>query len=1467
MVWYMAFTYAFIFPLSVFAEDQFDLNTNVVTSSDFATPSSSLPSIFISDVSSTSDVSMVLDLSSTLENLQTGFIPETNTVFSHIVDAPVVDNIVSSTLFYPSVMRSLGKNSAQDFKNFVKGQKDNLENLNIDKSKKEKYLRRLARQAQTLPGVEKTFWQETKDFFSDIFSDEDSVEVPSVKVDSNEIKIPRSPSQFRFASSTSKIKKLDQAKVRPFPSQKIPRVLKDILKVEKVQAAMSDADLPQREDVIFDESEVAVTTEMKELVAELKNNPVKITNYLRENIMYEPYLGAKKGSIGCFIEKKCNDIDSSSLSIALFRAAGIPAHYKQSVAIFSVDQLKNMLLVDETKTVYAALSLNHVPVFTISDRDIGPDIETADFSLETHFALQWVHSEIFYSYDERRGDLDKQWLPVDVVVKQYQKTNHPILHERANFDTQEFWKNYLRHETDLSPVDTYRNDIRAQTGVDPLNSLSYSQIQSKALSFLPLTLPYFVGTGHALSGNIETEIFSSVPDALRYQVRLTLEKENGGERVFSHNFFASDIQNQEISVNYTGVTDEDNAVMEHFGGISLTPSELVDLTPIVQVGQEKIESDGATLLLGESLLMRFELVLDEDILYTDEKYSLVGNNEGIYITLSQIQDSNFSNPSQILTQGNSAIAWKYLKTLQEKGKFLSESLDYAYNVHFARAVVTQNRIVSEFEGTPTTFDFAGLTIDTSIYVMDYSRCGDYKNHQKDFRLLFGLEESFLEGKIFEDLSGLSGISTVTGLQYASTHNDYFVETITLENENVIDTLDFSLNTREHMHRAVQSGATVITPDRLVQQGSFRGVLYIVLHVDGTATYAIGEQALQNGAWTFDTLEITTWNEGNRVPDFAYQIVKNGNWFIYKENGNKNIYCNIGVADFDRIVQGQDAPGWSIERYGLPCLLDTKNGPYRFGNHDHNFILATNGVYFQSDSDQYNYWKSLPEVVSDLRAKFPDENIHMSNVYPYWGTLTYAKGNPNWDKQEKITQLSVFSPKSREVYEIKNEMAKKYISGKKIVEQYVPAFLGFPLGEQDVALQSIAETNGFYQNFTGGQMYSYDGDAFVVAGFVHSFFNDANACRSIEIHEGDMYRSCGSGGLYGFPKKDLALKNGRFEQEFEEGILSYDSGINNVSISRQSKESRRFENKQYAQKYQEKAANGEITDVEAFAHIADYIASRTQDSEEFVTDLSVVFTGAETMIKYWMFMRVYEAKSVLGVYDFSDTGFKFSYNDSHYCVEAGHNCISNQILHSMLGFNHAYFYGKFEADHLTHEHDPNPSPLAYETQSLEDIWLGEKMSILGEKLRNGEIQKGQVGIWIMNNLAVSDVQSARISRSKVVELSSPKSQFRVFEYQNGGNVYNKWLYDVDMRELECPDHSKIYIQDYIRFTYKNQDVGSTRMVFDATNEKMIPLVGVNYTKYKQNENLLCLNFYSLSQTLGEPLTTNMYEFMQKIKDSQ
>lgn len=1091
------------------------------------------------------------------------------------------DFIPSKPLSYTQLMRQVNtaikegvsspkqEDNAKNLDYFIKSESATLDDLGVNSKKQKAYLNLLRHQLKILNG-------------------EDAAP-KTASTDALEVKMPQNPGKFKFSDDPIVIKSLNNVKIVPQQGQNISVVLKKIAAVEIAQA-VQDQFLPLIEDVRADNKEVIIDSEIRDIASSLHNNPVEIVNFVRNTITYEPYYGAKKGSIGCLREKTCNDTDASSLTISLLRASGIPARYKKSAAIFTVDQLKNLLGVDETKTAFAALAINKVPVYVLTDILNGVNLDSADFLQETHLALEWTHVQAFYEYDEKganipnfldlsagtttsslqdilRSHYKKQWIPVDPIVKTYVHTKRDILTDAASFNTEQFWYGFFQYQGTSSPLAKYLKDVAVASGRQTADNLSTKTSPQKTFQILPATLPYVIGSASNPLIQIPIETFSVLPDARRQQVKISLKEASGGDLVLSKTFLGAEINNAKLNLYYDGLTATDKATIEHYGGIHATPAALVDIAPYFEMDTNRYENvEGASagrppVSIGNNLILQFEYFVNGQRVYNDEKFSVAGNNEGIFITLSQIQDdpqlddqNDPNRNSHILLEGNTALAREFLKRVQEDGATLKKSLDHEYTLNFARAVVTQNRILNELSGIPTTFDFKGLSLDASAYIVDYSNRGNYKTHNKDFRLIWSQNASYLEGQIFKDVAGLDGISTVKGLQFAYANpTAYAVSRINSANEAQINQLQLSANTKANMHAEVAAGNTILTPDKFIEDGTWRGILYVSLRPDWTAQYAIGEQVGTNGGWTVDGFQIMlVLIDGQQVARFINQGSNDNFVFADKEGGAGNpmgndMKCRISRADFLDISNNT---GWDIQ-YGLPCMRETKK--FGTGNLEHIYILATDGAKFYGvgwirEADVKNVFQSdrlnnnpnnLINVRFDGLFKFNTIAGTYSQFGHYDGPYEESIFNkcrecltvyyePNLAQNNRgygrIVYGKILSKLEETHYDSQYYICATAVCGK---YNWVINYLGYPTGNQAIAPENTNGTEGWYQSFIGGRIYTVYGffgdETYYIPGRINNYFNENGSAA----------------GKFGFPIKDpVFVQEDQFLlQNFENGRIN------------------------------------------------------------------------------------------------------------------------------------------------------------------------------------------------------------------------------------------------------------------------------------------------------------------------------------------
>jgi hypothetical protein len=1015
----------------------------------------------------------------------------------------------------------------------------------------------------------------------------DNLDTPLEIENPGELKLPPNPSAFDFERlDTVQIQSLDTQLVSYEQKQdrlSIGNAVQGLLGIESAHARVDLNDLPKVVDMQADDVDIITDGVILEKANELTYNPARIYAFVRDHITYEPYYGSKKGAVGCLQEKVCNDVDAASLTISLLRASGIPARYKKAVAEISVEQLKNVLGVEENKAAFAALAHNNVPIFTVSGGTVG-NLSSVDLSKEKAFAVQWVFAETFIEYDQRGGnynhidlysqyttDVDlqnelkknyqMQWVPLDTIFRPYNRDKKDILVDTASFNVQTFWDGYFQYSGTLSPLEKYRADLKTATSKDIKDYRSTNTHDGTTDAYIHYGLPYKHGSGSGAAGTILQETWNQLPAVYRNQLKLTLKRESDKTALFTQTFYAPEINNVEFDLSYIGSSATDVATIESYQGIHNTPANLVKIRPVLTGGH--IQVTGTTdMNIGELLIMEMEYSMKGTVQSVQDKFSRAGNNEGIYVAFSRVTvPEEIKTNEDIVFAGNAAMAREYLRRVEAATDEISESLDIQHNLHFSGAVVTQSRILNKANGTPTDFEMKGLNINAMSDIVDYSARGNYQNHIKDFRLLYGQQASFEEGQFFKDLTKMQGISTTMGLQHAYANpSSYTVHKITSANKSTIDTLGFSTLTKNNMKKDVDNGNTIITPDKPVTSKNWKGVFYVSIDASGSGLYAIGEQVAGNGGYTTEQLQFV---HNNAVSTGGIRIASRSDSYRYSDTSYNYVYietsahvrqCSITQSQAQAVINRSDWNSW----YGTPCL---PKYIVRFGDHSHTVIPATRAIHF-SKSGQYNYWIYYDQIDSkfddyiDAKKRvsssdlnyLPAPKTYGSRFSPYLGTVVESicedvGGLFYWgDCPNDEYSTMYYAPSSTDgVYRLQ----QPFLGVADADKQEAIKRLGW--ATSDVAYAADSNVNGevlkgTYQNFVNGQMYQYSKYLFDWEYYTYG--------KIAEAHN----QGGGTRGTLGFPYNNPVLSpNGKVYQLFQNNQeVVWDTNTGSISTRAYSK---------------------------------------------------------------------------------------------------------------------------------------------------------------------------------------------------------------------------------------------------------------------------------------------------------------------------
>ncbi|MBI3083801.1 MAG: hypothetical protein HYY90_05510 [Candidatus Omnitrophica bacterium] len=503
-----------------------------------------------------------------------------------------------------------------------------------------------------------------------------------------------------------------------------------------------------------------ITPEIQALVAQL-GSAAAIYEYVRNGIEFESYYGSLKGALATLWSGRGNDVDQSSLLIALLRAAGIPCRYVQGTVQIPIQQAMDWLGVKDPEAARRILLAGNIPTVGVGDSSGQP--------LALKMEHTWVEAYVPYGYYRGipQDATGARWIPLDpsVKVKAYQPSLQVF--SSVPFDEDRY---FAKRQREL-PTDFFEEQLIQHLSESfpgrSLNDLGYTgAIAREQLEVLPSSLPYQYPVVAFLGE------FAELPASLRTTVECELLTADEATSLLRTTFVLPEVSLKRITLSY--------------------PQSGSNLTPAIKVDGVTVATGPARPLgEGQHLKLRVAIpnVAPEDVPLRETLYPNIVAGEYYAIGLS----GNQSSPALLERRINRMLANQAtIGTPQEdpdeiKGEFLNISLllyfrnllaaDARWDAYAQmRTIVSLPQIgVSRAKlNVETAFDLP-FTISPDGLLIDVRRSFVSSNpidgvagtgRIPDAFHLRGLEASALEHEVWEELVKIESVSTVKGLQFA-----------------------------------------------------------------------------------------------------------------------------------------------------------------------------------------------------------------------------------------------------------------------------------------------------------------------------------------------------------------------------------------------------------------------------------------------------------------------------------------------------------------------------------------------------------------------------------------------------------------------------------------------------------------------------------------------------------------------------
>ncbi|MES1242910.1 MAG: transglutaminase-like domain-containing protein [Acidobacteriota bacterium] len=625
----------------------------------------------------------------------------------------------------------------------------------------------------------------------------------------------------------------------------------DTLHAGSIVGAVASLTPPTPADLAATE-DAQITPEIRALAASLGNQPVRIYDWVRNNIEFYPTYGSVQGSQMTLDAKRGNAFDTASLLIALLRAAGVPARYVTGTVEVPVEAAKDW--------VGGAATPN------VAQQILGqggiPNVALINGGVVSHLRIDHVWVEAFVDNIPSRGAVQREgdtWVPMDASFKLHQFTprstvfaDNPIssvmdpagvadvdealgmitnVHPEVLEQRMETWVQGTDQGITAGGVERTRDGLLGKKTILP---------QTNAV--LPASLPYQV--------LVRGSAVSVLPAGVRHTVTL-----NGfasqfdrslGHPSFSVKLSLPALNSQRLGIEFDPATqaDADTLAAARNGGASSLPVYLVDVVPVVRL-------DGQTLGAGGPVQMGGSFFVD--VLFqgpdgpTTIPYQIVAGDEivagitGNGVTKEIVQKRFEANPVN--------NAPEYLHQVQLH--YWMET-DYLGEIAASGAGVHQLRLPSVgFFSSPLTVSYLFGAPRSGIYqsrIMDVKHslmgaAGQDPAQVVNFMKQAGFQGSYLEGAVFDQLETIGdatptnrGISAIHLISAAMAQGIPIYRVTSANAAVVLPRLQLSSAVENDISRAVSQGKTVLTAERNVDFGNWIGVGYII-HDESTGAGA------------------------------------------------------------------------------------------------------------------------------------------------------------------------------------------------------------------------------------------------------------------------------------------------------------------------------------------------------------------------------------------------------------------------------------------------------------------------------------------------------------------------------------------------------------------------------------------------------------------------------------------------------
>jgi transglutaminase-like putative cysteine protease len=636
--------------------------------------------------------------------------------------------------------------------------------------------------------------------------------------------------------------------------------------------------------------EVKFTPEIRALAESLDKNPVKIYNWVHNNIEFTPTWGSIQGAELCMENRAGNAFDTASLLIALLRYSGVPARYEMGTIEVPIDKFKNWA---------GGFTNDGAAASLFASGGVASVVRRVDQSGKVvSVRLEHIWVKAFVDYSPSSGAINVQgdaWVDLDASFKQFtyaarrdfsstvaadpQALANQIL-AGANINTTTGFTTRINTSPFQSVIDSATNQIQQSlNGLTPdqlvTNLIGSKIIQKQELAVLPSGLSYKrLATANA---------FASIPMSLRHTITLRLE-DRSSNNLLSLTLSLPEIGKKRLALNYVAASEADASALVGVNSqtaINLIPSSIM-LKPELRLNEQALAT-GSSIGFGNQQV--FKYTFSAPTISTPEVANQITAGEQIAIGLdlgqispAQLDDdaTYFSNIQNLINNNQTSallqkkiaermlnsIIWTWFSRTDLASRVTASAAD-AFTLRYPSAGfcfldLEPSTLFGAVRGA--TLTSLSLDIDRDV-VITMSKNGN-TDSLKRLGEIQGSIGSSLEAALPEQFfSKVSGTprwgSTTTLLNLANTGSAPVVEINQNNSAALLPNLALPQELNDEIADAVNTGLVVITPQVELTVLRFRGTGYIVEDPrTGSSAYLISGGRLSGGVLIGSASEIS-----------------------------------------------------------------------------------------------------------------------------------------------------------------------------------------------------------------------------------------------------------------------------------------------------------------------------------------------------------------------------------------------------------------------------------------------------------------------------------------------------------------------------------------------------------------------------------------------------------------------------------